>query len=173
MNILFPVASVILEAENGNSSNLEISNLLLAIFSLLLSLVAIIISSLSQKKANRLQERLVSIEEQREQEAKAAESRADLRAIIGKTSQGTDKLIVSNHGNSEAYNIRIELDGKPFSEHCAETSGSKLPDMIGPRSEISCLLSTHFECSPPFDLKILWDDKLGKDHVYKTSLTWN
>jgi len=148
------------------------ASVLVATGSLVVAIIALIKSGRAQHRATDAQQRIVKIEEQREQNRRAQALQAILRPELRKTGRNSDRLYIVNQGAAEARNIRVEMDGKPLAEHPAAVRNDPMPDFVGPDSEIGCLLAFHMQCTPPFDLKITWDDDSGKDRIYRTTLTW-
>jgi hypothetical protein len=144
----------------------------IAALSLLVAIVAIVKSGRAQHEANAAQRRIVEIEEQREQTRQADLTQAKLRPALRKDGN-TDILYVKNIGAAEARNIRVELDGRPLSEHPVKPLLYPMPALAGPDSEISCPLNTNLDTpDPPWEIKITWDDASGKDRTYCSTLTW-
>ena len=141
-----------------------------AVVSLVVAVLAFRRSSDAQREANAVQRRLLAIEEQREKDRLATPSRAELRAELRQTPGATCRLYVINQGLAEAQNVTVSLDGKALPEHEA-AGGDNLGSIIGPKSEVSCILFIYSECAPPFKIKIVWDDASGKDRTYHSTLT--
>lgn len=140
--------------------------------SLLVAILAIIKSGRAQQEANAAQRRIVEIEEQREQHRQRESTQAKLRPELRQSGQHSYRLYLVNTGAVEARNIRIEMDGVPLAEHPAAVRNDLLPDLVGPDGEISCLLGLHMGCTPPFKIKITWDDTSAKERTYCSTLTW-
>ncbi len=145
---------------------------IIALAALGVAIVALVKSNRAQAAGLTLQRRMVVIEEERDQASAARSKQAILSARSAKTDRGGVRLVVRNDGHAEARNLRVELDGKPMSEHPTLVKGNDLCGVIGPRSEVSAVLGVHFGCSPPFDLAIVWDDDSGVARTYRTTLTW-
>lgn len=139
--------------------------------SLVVAIIALIVSVLSNRKANATQERLVEIEEQREKDRQAQRLSAQLRAELRKKGNSY-RLVIINQGDAEARNVRVMMDGKPLSEHNVAVSNDRLPDVVGANAEVSCLLAITQGNAPPFDIEIKWDDDSGNDKEYRTTLTF-
>jgi len=139
--------------------------------SLIMSTIAVWISSRAQSKAVAAQKRIVEIEEQREKEKFFEAKQASLRPELRKTQRGSYRLYLVNHGKAEARNIRIKLDGTRLAEHCAGEWNDPVPGFLGPGAECSVLLSIGFDCVPPFEFEIVWDDDYGVHRTYRTMLT--
>lgn len=146
-------------------------DLLISFCSLVVSIIALWKSSRVQDEANKLQRKLVYIEEQRERDQKAELLQANLHAQLIKVGKGY-RLFLHNSGKAEARNIRIKLDGVPFEDHYAFLKGSSIPSCIGPDSEVSLPFATSLGCGPSFEIEVQWDDDYSKDRVYKSTLTF-
>jgi hypothetical protein len=147
-------------------------NALLAIGSLIVSVIALILSLRAQSQANAAQQRIVEIEEQRDKDKRQDALQARLQAVFRDLGDGSERLYLVNHGMAEARNVRVTLDGKPFAKHCAVMGGDSLPSLVGAGGEVSCLLAISMQCAPPFECEVRWDDDSGPEHVYRTTLTW-
>ena len=121
---------------------------------------------------HHLKKRLLAVEELRDKERKMTASKAQLRAKIDRSNKMSEKLLIENIGNSEARNINIIMDGKPFDEHKAAVSGDGQINYIGAHSQATRLLAMTFACAPPFELEISWEDDSGEPGRYKTTLTF-
>ena len=80
--------------------------------------------------------------------------------------------MITNHGDAEARNVRVIMDGKPLEEHKTAVSNDHMPELVGSNSEISCLLAINMGNAPPFNVEIKWDDDSGIDKEYRTTLTF-
>lgn len=139
--------------------------------SLIVSILALWKSAIAQREANVSQQRIVAIEEQRENDRLAVSRRAELRAELRRTARHTDRLYIMNEGLAEARNVAVVLEGRPLLEHAVGGPGVELASTIGPKSEVSCILMTSMECKPPFDIHVTWEDDLGKSGSYRSTLT--
>ncbi len=68
-------------------------------------------------EANELNRRLVAIEETREQERKISLKKADLRCQIEPYNSSLNRLVIRNVGQGVASDVKVEVNGKPISEH--------------------------------------------------------
>ena len=114
-------------------------DLWVSIASLILSVIAIYCSNKLQKQSNKLQERIVRIEEEREHERKIKSRQANVSAELQKCGKGY-KFYLINSGESEAKNIQIKLNKEPLEDIIAKhmiIMNGPLPSNIGPNSKIS------------------------------------
>ncbi len=146
-------------------------NSLIAVISLVVSIIALVLSLRAQGKANASQKRIVEIEEHRDEQKRRESQQASLRAELRGT-EGSERLYIVNLGAAEARNVRVILDGKPLEEHCAIVGGDSLASLVGGGAEVSCLLAIYQTCAPPFECEVRWDDDSRKDRLYRTTLTW-
>jgi hypothetical protein len=140
--------------------------------SLIVSVIALILSLRAQREANAAQRRIVEIEEQRDRERRLDSLQARLQAKFRDLGDGSERLYLVNRGTAEARNVKVRLDGKPFEEHCAVVGGDSLPSLVGPGAEVSCLMAISMTCHPPFECEVRWDDDSGTGRSYRTTLTF-
>lgn len=127
----------------------------IAACSLVVSVVALLLSHRAQREANAAQLRIVEIEEQRERDRQMQRRQARLHPELRRQASGSYRLYLANQGESAARNIRVRLDGKPIQEHCAAVQGDSLPDRVEPGGEVSCLLAISLDCAPPFEVEVV------------------
>lgn len=145
---------------------------IIAAGSLVVSVIALVLSLRAHREANVAQRRIVEIEEQREQEKRLNFRQAGLQPELRKTGQGSYRLYLVNGGMAEARKVRVTLDGKPLAEHGAAVRGDSMPLRVGPGAEVSCLLGISLDCAPPFEVEVQWDDDSGTGRTYRTTLTF-
>ena len=119
-----------------------------------------------------LQDRLTQIEQSREHAKLMQSLRAVLRAELRQTDGNSWRLFVANTGQGTARKVTISLDGKPLLEHDAVRPGEQETKLIGPESEISYCMEISFDCQPPFEFEVTWDDDSGQQGRYNTTLTF-
>lgn len=139
--------------------------------SLFVAVIALIVGMLANRKANVTQLRLVEIEERREKDRQTQKNSAQLCAELRKMEKNY-RLVLINQGNAEARNVRVMMDGIPLMKHKATFSNKRLPDMVGAKSEVSCILAISMESAPPFKIEVKWEDDSGNDREYRTTLTF-
>jgi len=146
---------------------------IISAFALVVSIVALWRGEKAHREANAAQRRIVEIEEQRERERRLSALQASLYPRLSRTERGSYRLCLVNSGKAEARNVRVELNGVPLNEHPVAVRGSDIPTLIGPNSEVRCVLSiTHDSPPPPYEMEIRWDDDSGMDRVYRGTLTF-
>lgn len=144
---------------------------LIAAGSLVVAIIALIVSIFTNQKTNANQKRLIEIEEQREQKRQDKKISAQLRPELRRDGK-SERLVITNHGDAEARNVRVIMDGNPLAEHKTAVSNDHMPELVGANSEISCLLAISQGNAPPFNIEIKWDDNSDNDKEYRTTLTF-
>jgi len=151
---------------------------LIAIGAILVSLLSVYFSfranknSLTlQKEQIEMQKRITQIEEAREQERAIQSRKANLKAELQKVERNNYRLVINNSGPGTARNVKATLDGKPILEHPAIVHDQQEITLIGPDSEISYMTDINFDCSPPFEFKVTWEDDSGIPGKWETTLT--
>jgi hypothetical protein len=146
------------------------AGVVVAAVSLVVAIVALEKSCRAQREAKASQWRIVEVEEQREHDGGVENLQAILRPELRKMGSYSYRLYVVNRGASEARHIRVEVDGRPLSECDTAVKNDPLPESMGPHSEISCRFALHLQDTPPFKMKLTWDDYSGPDRSYCTTL---
>ncbi len=151
--------------------------IIISAIALIVSIIVAIYSYFQGSKSNQLQERIVEIEEQREQERLNKENRADLQPYFRYISRKDSpvkiarQIIIKNLGKQEAQNIRMYVDGDPLSMHrnifCR-------PDYkltpIRPGSDQKWRIEVDEESPEVCEIKLKWDDETGSDHEFNDKL---
>ena len=114
-----------------------------------------------------LQNRLVQIEEAREQDRLAVMGRAALRARIETTPKRDWRLVIENFGASSAIAVKTLLDGKLLASHPAFFANQEVHKTIPELSKVSYLLSR----PGPFEINVSWTDDSGKPGRYAGPIT--
>jgi len=126
------------------------------------------------EEANKIQMRIVRLEEQTRQQADMDAKKASLVGTLERSSQfgSLCDLVVSNQGAAPARNLRIKLGGKPIDVRgSAAQSPSDCADVIGPGAQIRCLLQQSPSVRRPLPCELSWDDESGIPGTWKTTLT--
>jgi len=138
----------------------------------LLSIAAIIVSILAFIKSQKTQNRLVEIEEAREQDRLAEKKKANLTAQIMRDERGRLILRIENKGLGEARDIRVWLDDKQISDHPVFVKGQEEIFVVGPQSYFQYLIAITSSCPCPSGIAIAWADDSGEVGSYRNSLTF-
>ncbi|MFQ5570969.1 MAG: toll/interleukin-1 receptor domain-containing protein [Rhodothermales bacterium] len=94
--------------------------------------------------------------------------RADLRARLGRLGSWKGEMIViSNHGSSEARNVKVKIDGIPITEHAIVYGEHQEIMKIGPRHEIGYKIALHKGTPDMVRITITWEDDSGADRRYE------
>lgn len=144
------------------------TNTAVGCLALLISIAALV---MGQLRANKLQARIVELEEGRERERVLGRQQAVLRVRL-EPYKNAYRFVIANDGAAEASNVRLYLDGKPQHEHGTAVQGDALPNQLGAGATMSCLAAVSSDCPPPFEARVLWDDESGADREYRTVLTF-
>jgi hypothetical protein len=135
-------------------------------------------SASAAEEANKIQARMVEIEEQRHQQAALDEKKAVLIARLDRAWHSSGRLVnhwelvVSNRGAATARNLAIKLKDKPFEAIKSPCSPSRACEIvIGPGAEIKRPLPGDAEFRPPFECELSWDDDSGIRGSWKSMLT--
>lgn len=150
---------------------ISFASLVLAFGSFCVAIMAYRKSAKTQDKNLELQQKIVQIEEGRDQVALNMARSATLRAELQVSGRNSYRLCIVNDGSSMARNVHVELGGMPLVDHPVLPRGVEMPKLIGPKSEITCPIAIHMNCAPPFALRVFWDDDCGVNHTFKTTLT--
>lgn len=141
---------------------------IIALGSLVISILSLYISNNNHRRSNALQQQLVTIEKQRERDRRKANLFAEARKI----KSGQVEFMITNTGESAARNLSIMLDDIPIEEHPTNQRKQKIPSLIvSGEKKIICYLFLNDLYSQSFRTKITWDDDSGKNQVYENSLT--
>lgn len=143
------------------------AGVIVSLVSLVVAIFAFRKSVQASDEANSFQQRLVEIEEHREKDRLSANLRAELRKT-----ERSYRLYLINDGAVEATNVSVKMDGDQLKDHPAGSASKDLGSVIGPSSEISCMLMVHRGCMPPFDIELTWNDDSGQQRSYKSTLTF-
>jgi hypothetical protein len=135
-------------------------------------------SASAAEDANKIQARMIEIEDQRHQKAVTEAKKAVLVARLDRTSKPDGRpvnhwdLVVSNHGAATARNLEVEIAGKPFGIPESASSCSSMREILIDRGgEVKWPLPGDREFRPPFECKLEWDDDSGVRGNWRSMLT--
>ncbi len=155
-------------------------SLIISIIAAVISAIAIGVSIWTHNRNHKLQARIVALEEAREKDRLAEKKKANLTANIekevlisrnGRKQTNQHFLYIENSGNSEARNIKVNLDGKPLLEHSTILKNTEEITQVGPNSDFRYLLVLSMQGRPPSSIEITWEDDSGEPGKYSTTLT--
>lgn len=146
--------------------------------SLIVSILAVVISGIAVYISRRTQNRLVDIEDAREKDRLTEKQKANLTARISREplTRGTRSatqyfLYIENSGSSEARDIKINLDGKPLLAHSSILENTEEVTQVGPNSYFRYLLVLSSKGRSPSNIEVTWEDDSGEPGKYSTTLT--
>ena len=137
---------------------------------LILSGIGIFIGVLNNCRDRTIQTRLLAIEEERQTHQRTEARRARLRAFLQKSGRHDYHIVIRNEGEAVARDVQTTLDGKPLLEHPVIPNGEQEARKIGPNSEVKYIAAVSFNCAPPFDIAVQWEDESGEAGTYETTL---
>ena len=139
----------------------------------LVTLASVFVSIAVHVKRQRTQQRVLTIEEEREADRKRRALKAELQARIVKDERNTDWLEINNRGEAAATEVDVRLDGIPVADHPAVgVQQGELVQLIGPHSNVRYLLVLTMQERPPYEIAITWRDRSGEPGEYRTTLTF-
>ena len=135
--------------------------------SLIVSIIAVIISGIAVYISWRTQKRQLEIEEERRAEEKAASLVAQFY-FDGKRRT----LRITNNGNGEARNIEVLLDDQPIERHTSwvRNQPNRITTLAG-QGFGDYILTLKRSGPIPKLAEVHWEDDVKKDNVSKSSLT--
>ncbi len=150
--------------------NYELATIIVSVFALILSIVAIALSRSSSKKANELQEAMVRIERARDKKQETASLSAMLKASIIRGRQGTT-MMIANEGQSSAESIRIFIDDTNILDHPIIPTGQDDITQLAPGAESKYVLTRSMGDPGTVSIKIRWDDSAGEGKIWESQLS--
>jgi len=145
-----------------------------AVAAALVALASLVVSVIALVRSSRAQSRALLIEEDREADRKKRAQKAQLVARIAKDDKRHSYwLEIENLGEAEASSLTFTLDGQTPDRHPAlRVSADKLADRIGPHVSVRYLLILTMQERPPYDFAVTWRDKSEEPGEFRTTLTF-
>jgi hypothetical protein len=154
-----------------------------ALGAVVVSVIALWKSSKSHRQQFDLNRRMVAIEVAREGERRLKLQQAHLHAYIDTEVPPYNEmlknvyLVVENRGKSKAFDIEIQLDGKPWSVYGWPNGKMDQVQSCEPGSSPRYLLKKdvpeqNLNQGARVDIQISWRDQTPKLGNYQQSLTW-
>jgi hypothetical protein len=146
---------------------------LLSGLAIVVSVLAAIIAWRASVKANRLQGRVVELEEARERDRITEQSRANVSAVITQFGAGNvPNLVVMNAGPAPARSVWVLIDGVTPQMHQQFRKGDDLLGRdLGPGGRMGIALRVHDGMQRMFDVRLRWSDGTGDDRTWESTLT--
>jgi hypothetical protein len=141
------------------------------VLSLVISVGAAILAWSVSNRQNRLQARMLELEEARERDRLAEGSRAQVSAMMRRSS-GSGRLYIDNSGPAAARNIRVTLDDKPIDKHPYIHEGQELIAVLGPGAHSEFIVKTHDAMPTAFHCQIAWDNPNGDRGFWESELSF-
>lgn len=134
---------------------------MIALGALLVSLLSLLIAWRSSKKSSRI-ERLHQTQ---------ANLSARLDREVAHAGRILFYLVIDNRGEAEAQNIRVNIDGNTILKSPVIPDNVEEITQIGPKSFFRYPMAITMGESPPYDIKITWEDNSGKPGYYTSKMT--
>ncbi len=146
---------------------------LLAGAAILISVCALVMEARGRREANRLQARIVVLEEARQRDAEKRALRAEL-TVARQTSAAptrSSQLVIRNDGQAAARDIALFFDGHPCREHPCGAMMREMPEVIGPGCEAKLLLCETLGVASPRVVRLSWRDESNATRTMETAFT--
>lgn len=148
--------------------------LIISVGALFVSCVVALYSYYQGKRSNKLQERVVDLEEEREQDRLAEANQAHLVASFTwdreYTGQVRHKLSIRNEGASEARNIRVLVDGERPTDFQHILRDHDTIEVIAPNNQFDYLIAGDRGADPIWLVEVTWDDDYEEGRQIRTEL---
>jgi hypothetical protein len=145
------------------------------------AVIALAFSARAASQQNALQERLLALENAREDDRLRLARSAEVRAIVnrGAVSEREARLlgktppcmlVVRNHGAVPARNLELLLDGAPVLSHSLILRGEDDVNMLGPGADFSYVLAVDQGAPRVLNVTIYWDDDAAQRRRWDSQL---
>ena len=124
-----------------------------------------------QADQNRLQGRMLELEEARERDRLAEGTSATVTAAMVRTID-SGRLYVLNAGPAAARNIRVSLDEKPLNRHPFIHEGVEAIGVLGPDARAEFVVTTWDGMPSRFRCHITWNNSESGIGVWESELTF-
>ena len=159
----------------------EGTGLIIEVFTVSLSAIAIIVSLWSAVKGQRetrrsaqrqseWQERVLALEEAEARQHSTAAQSAKLRVGLDRSARSL-ALLVSNDGAAEARNISVKIDGTPILEHRIVMRGQNEAHQLGPGGSVRYILALTMGIPHLIQVEIRWADEAGEAQRWSSDLS--
>lgn len=137
----------------------------ISLAALLVSFLIGIITWLQNRKSNKLQERIVDLETERENQKVEEDAKAILIPRITTDNEWTGKqrhlLSIMNIGKSEARNIRVSINDTLISRYEHVLDDEDEIEILAPNSEYNFIIAKSKETNPKWKVFVHWEDNFG------------
>ncbi|MCH8842658.1 MAG: hypothetical protein IID61_06725 [SAR324 cluster bacterium] len=139
---------------------------------IVVSIIALILSLVANKRGLKLQARMVEIEEARDLEGRKAKVQASFSRLGPNHKNGPIiRLRVENQGPGQARDVAVMLDREPIRRHraCLQGSGDLEISELGPGVHFDWLLADWY--GPRAEIEITWDDDSGDHNQFRSNIS--
>jgi len=123
----------------------------------------------AQREANDLQKRFLAIEEGHEKERLDKTKKAILSHKFRRKQTLLSILEIENVGESEARNIRVEIEGKSIGKSELITDFNCSNGHISPGNKIQYTLHTLYKLKRSIRMTVYWDDDYKDNRSFEVS----
>ena len=152
--------------------------LTVSVLALLVSAASALATWRTNSRQSQHQERLVNLENAREQDRQRQAQSAEVRASIDRDEQDFREriigrspkywLVIRNDGMALARNVQVLLDGKSLIDH--KLVGEEEITAIGSGTEHRYILKVSLNSAGIVDVLIRWDDDSGEPRRWESKL---
>ena len=150
--------------------------LIISVSAFLRSLCSSVYGYFSRKRRSKRQERLLHLEDEKEQRRSIASQSAKLRACLGRDTTSPSLLVV-NDGEATARDISVKIDGTPIVEleHVPEghfiVRDQKEVRRLGPGGSARYILTRTKGISSLFQIEVSWADEANAAQSWRSELS--
>lgn len=147
---------------------------------ILVSAVAAYFSWREHRRGNRLDQRLLEIEEARREERERQQETADVQvSLVRRAGNTADQIVALNRGPAKAEDVQVEIrmageNEDAFMSPSAEDHRQHSPEPpfdLDPGTQEVWLMAFHMNFAPPLDARWSWTDQAGERHQRETTLS--
>jgi hypothetical protein len=148
----------------------EAVGIIIGVVALGVSIWSVLRSQKTARRQNRLQERLLKVEQSRERDRVTESQSAKLRAWVDRAGR-TERQIVINEGQSEARAVKTLLDGLPIVGHPLVPQGVEEVTHLGPGAHAEYLLAVSMGAPATVQIEVEWEDDTGEPGRWRSQLS--
>lgn len=160
-------------------STFETWSILLSVAAIIVSLLAIVVSVVTQRRQDkgeeslrRLQEQLTVYQIEAYERAEAELVRSVVRVFLRPRGRNY-QFVLRNEGRTKVTNVNLEITPQAgqMTPLVPGDADRKLPiKVLQPGDECTLLAGLSNDSYPPFEAKLTWEDSLGKNHTAKSTI---